>query len=618
MQSPCFSCLPDPHNTSNPKSRSSTSECRHDFISKSKSSIFPNTIFTSRESLLSLQEAFSEFAKVYPQYLETHQIDHIRAKEYYHLIFLNYTCLNYIGTGLFSYSQLRSHEFNNGNCSASTSNIAAAASHQSSDHYPFFALAHRRGNLKENLLCDDQDSELEKGMKRRIMAFLNMSKEDYSMVFTANKTSAFKLLAESYPFQSTGNNLLTVYDYESEAIQSMASSSEKRGAKVMAAEFSWPRLRIRSEQLKKMITKNNIIKKKKGLFVFPLHSRITGSRYPYVWMRMAQENGWHIVADACSLGPKDMDSFGLSLFRPEFLICSFYKVFGENPSGFACLFVKKSILSVLEDSTSPGIVSLVSGKQKKEDKASNPVIGLGIISNYKPHQDEKKEEDPTQVTLHDHCTTSPVFKTLLTDSSIRTPDHQEQILNQKGSAKLEICRGLDQVDSLGMTLISNRGRYLINWLTNALTKLQHPGKEETSLVRIYGPKIRFDRGPALAFNIFDSKGEKIEPVLVQRLAERSQISLSYGFLHNIWFADKYGEEKRRFLERKGRDSGKREKGKKRDERGEMGIKVVSAAMGFLANFEDVYRLWSFVAKFLNDDFVEKERWRDISLDKKNY
>lgn len=33
-----------------------------------------------------------------------------------------------------------------------------------------------------------------------------------------------------------------------------------------------------------------------------------------------------------------MDSFGLPLIRPDFLICSFYKIFGENPSGFGCLY----------------------------------------------------------------------------------------------------------------------------------------------------------------------------------------------------------------------------------------------------------------------------------------
>ncbi|KAF6160434.1 hypothetical protein GIB67_019203 [Kingdonia uniflora] len=51
-----------------------------------------------------------------------------------------------------------------------------------------------------------------------------------------------------------------------------------------------------------------------------------------------------------------------------------------------------------------------------------------------------------------------------------------------------------------------------------LMKLQHPHSENgLPLVKIYGPKIKFDRGPAVAFNVFDWKGEKVESVLVQKL-----------------------------------------------------------------------------------------------------
>ncbi len=43
------------------------------------------------------------------------------------------------------------------------------------------------------------------------------------------------------------------------------------------------------------------------------------------------------------------------------------------------------------------------------------------------------------------------------------------------------------------------------------------------------------------------------------------------------------------------------------------IPVVTAALGFVSNFEDVYRLWSFVAQFLDADFVSREGWRYYSL-----
>lgn len=159
------------------------------------------------------------------------------------------------------------------------------------------------------------------------MAFLNISDQDYSMVFTASRGSAYKLLAESYPFH-INNRLLTVYDYESDAVSWMIATAKEKGAKVMNAAFKWPHLRIAASDLKYKLQDKKKKKEQtaKGLFVFPVQSRLTGAKYSYQWMSQAQANRWHVLLDASALGPKDMDSLGLSLFRPEFIVTSFYKV----------------------------------------------------------------------------------------------------------------------------------------------------------------------------------------------------------------------------------------------------------------------------------------------------
>ncbi|ESQ43350.1 hypothetical protein EUTSA_v10015518mg [Eutrema salsugineum] len=510
---------------------------RRDFAQTTASTIFPDTQFTDPNSLPSLQESFSDFIQAYPKYSDTYKIDHIRSDHYFHLSLTHYTCLDYIGIGLYSYSQLLNYD-------PSTYQISSSLSES-----PFFSVSPKIGNFKEKLLHDGgQETEFEYSMKRRIMGFLKISEENYSMVFTANRTSAFRLVAESYPFNSK-RKLLTVYDYESEAVNEINRVSEKRGAKVAAAEFSWPGLRICSSKLRKMVTggKNGGNKKnKKGIFVFPLHSRVTGSRYPYLWMSVAQENGWHVMIDACGLGPKDMDSFGLSIYNPDFMVCSFYKVFGENPSGFGCLFVKKSTIPILESSTGSGMVNLV--------PTDDPISLQALEIN-------------------------------------RTQTESEETLTNSFSSRMEF-RGLDHVDSLGLGATGNRSRCLINWLVSALYKLKHSTK--IRLVKIYGPKVNFNRGPAIAFNLFDQKGERIEPFVVQKLADCSNISLGKGFLKKILFEEEYEGVKDRVLEKR---------------KNEQGISVLTAALGFLANFEDVYKLWIFVARFLDSEFVEKESVR---------
>ncbi|XP_027359237.1 uncharacterized protein LOC113867925 [Abrus precatorius] len=624
----CCSCRtpffnsPTRHNTTS-KLRNSSADCRHSFAVTTTSSIFPNTQFTNHESLPSLQESFNEFTKVYPQYSETEQVDHVRAKEYFHLSVSNQTCLDYIGIGLFSYSQLQHHH-------TSKTQLASSSSTQTS-HYsdiPFFSICCKTGSLKTLLLHGGQDSKFEAAMRRRIMGFLNISENDYYMVFTANRTSAFKLVADSYQFQSS-ERLLTVYDYESEAVEAMLSSSKKRGARAMSAKFSWPRLRIQTEKLRKLIVSKRKKKKRKGLFVFPLLSRVTGARYPYLWLSIAQENGWHVLVDACALGPKDMDCFGLSLFQPDFLICSFYKIFGENPSGFGCLFVKKSAISILESSSCAGIVNLLPEKQPHQ--LSHDSSGTDIEHEHKsmPILNEEKPcsltsfSGPIQTKQSEIGEEEPPEPKTPQNSEIEEEQEPVQIqtlkkenVQESENESFDIqCRCLNQVDSLGLILITNRARYLINWLVNSMLKLKHPNTHGVPLVKIYGPKVKFDRGPALAFNIFDWKGEKVEPVLIQKLADRSNISISYAFLHHIWFADKYAEEKGTVLQTKVVGGQGVTTNKKKDG-DNVGITVVTAALGFLANFEDIYKLWAFVARFLDADFVEKERWRYTALNQK--
>ncbi|XP_057798493.1 uncharacterized protein LOC131014520 [Salvia miltiorrhiza] len=544
------------------KTSSTSAACRRNFAATTASSLFPSTNFTNHESIPSLQESFVQFIKAYPKYSDTAPVDQIRAREYGHLELSNHVSLDYIGVGLFSQSQVMSQY---------RSAISAPTSSPPASDFPLFGINFKSVSLKSQLLHGGEGSELESAIKKRIMDFLNISQNDYAMVFTVNRSAAFKLVAESYPYQSS-RKLLTVYDHESEALSSMINTSGKRGARVMAAEFKWPRLRIHSAKLRKMIMRKKKKKKHRGLFVFPLQSRMSGASYSYQWMTLAQEHGWHVLLDACALGPKDMDSFGLSLFHPDFLICSFYKVFGENPTGFGCLFVKKSVVPVLEASAGAGIVSITPAKNLlpfPEDSSGTDTELEQIGIKQEAATEEKTEKDIAPL------------------SNIE-------------------CRCLDHVDSLGLTVISSRSRYLINWLVTAVMKLQHPNRlDNFPLVTIYGPRGKFDRAAALAFNICDWKRETVEPALVQKLADRNHISLGNGMLHHVWFADKADEEKHKFCRAK-------EKGGNAHHR----INVVTAALTFLANFEDVYRLWAFIAQFLDADFVEKERWRYTALNQK--
>ncbi|KAL9326637.1 hypothetical protein ACSQ67_007282 [Phaseolus vulgaris] len=540
---PCFNgCFPSPllasERSHKPKISNVTSS-HDDFAAATSSSLHPHTQFTNPESLPSLHDSYISFTKAFPQFSATSQVDQIRAQEYYHLNHSN-ACFDYTGYGLFSYAQQHT-PCPTTSIASSSSSSSSSLSYFTSDA-SFFDISYKSVNLQSQVLYGGHESELEARIRKRIMSFMNVSEAEYTLVFIANEVSAFKIVADSFQFQSN-RRLLTVYDHSSEALDVMIESCKKQGVRVLSSEFSWPNLGIQRRKLKKMVM-NKREKRKGGLFVFPLHSRVTGAQYSYGWMSTAQENGWCVLLDVCSLKPKEMDTLGMLLFKPDFMVCSFYKVFGKNPSGVGCLFVKRSSVSALKDpsnATSIGIISLV--------------------PTFKPESEQVVIETETAHPQEGPLSTSEI-------QELSTPFDSSMDRNRLGTKNdgSEIhCRGLDHADSVGLLLISNRTKYLVNW-------------------------------------------GKIDPALVQKLADRNNISINRSFLRNIRFSDKNEEE--RVCEVEGLGLSKKTRSH------ESGIYVVTAALGLLTNFEDIYRLWAFLSRFLDADFVEKEKWRYIALNQK--
>jgi selenocysteine lyase/cysteine desulfurase len=139
-----------------------------------------------------------------------------------------------------------------------------------------------------------------------------------------------------------------------------------------------------------------------------------------------------------------------------------------------------------------------------------------------------------------------------------------------------------------------------------------------SLVYIYGPKIKYERGAAVAFNIKDCNTgtSLINPETVQKMAEKEGLSLGVGFLSHIRLMDnqKHGVVDVGLSSSLCRPTSNSRQEKKNSKNAIVGIEVVTASLGFLTNFDDVYRLWAFVAKFLDSSFLEQERLSSIPED----
>ncbi|KAG9440772.1 hypothetical protein H6P81_020937 [Aristolochia fimbriata] len=807
-------------------------------------------IFDSEECILDLQEAFSKFITMYPKFTSSERIDQLRDEEYSHL------------------------------------SDSVAKSFQAWESSAF-TLSEITANLSNHALYGGAEKgTCEHDIKSRIMDYLNIPENEYGLVFTVSRGSAFKLLAESYPFQ-TNKKLLTMFDYESQSVTWMAQSAKEKGAKVYSAWFKWPTLKICSTELRKQISNKKKRKKDSavGLFVFPVQSRVTGAKYSYQWMALAQQNNWHVLLDAGSLGPKDMDSLGLSLFRPDFIITSFYRVFGSDPTGFGCLLIKKSVMGSLQNQcgvAGSGMVRIlpvypqylsdsvdeldgltgledevIDGSEEFEsdtrrgsqlpafsgaftsaqvrdvfendmdhdnssdrdgastifeetesvmvgevmkspvfsedessensfwidlgqspfgsdhsgqlnkNKLGSPLPPLwftgrknhkrlspkpvtmvsrspiyddlrGHINSTEDHvlsfdaavlsvsqeldrvkevpEEEQYNEDPTHVNaqidadyhfdreiqeepeireesssggaklngsrIHENGSASEICQEGLVEtkeSAIRREtegefrllgrregnrfaggrffgvDDSDHVtsMGRRVSFSMEdnrrehfshnseagevsattlgddeavsdgedgdvdewnrrepeiICRHLDHVNMMGLNKTTIRLRYLINWLVTSLLQLRIPGLDGGTgppLVHIYGPKIKYERGAAVAFNVKNSRGGLISPEIVLKLAEKHGISLGIGFLSHIRVVENQ-KQLHGALDQEDLALCKPMSNGREGKNALVRVEVVTASLGFLTNFEDVYRMWAFIAKFLNPAFAEED------------
>nr|KYP65365.1 Molybdenum cofactor sulfurase [Cajanus cajan] len=727
-------------------------------------------IFESEEEIPSLQEAFSKFLTMYPKYQSSEKVDELRSDEYSHLS--PKVCLDYCGFGLFSFVQ--------------------------TIHYwesSTFSLSEITANLSNHALYGGAErGTVEHDIKTRIMDYLNIPENEYGLVFTVSRGSAFKLLAESYPFH-TNKKLLTMFDHESQSVAWMAQKAREKGAKVYSAWFKWPTLKLCSTDLRKQISNKKKRKKDSatGLFVFPVQSRVTGAKYSYQWMALAQQNNWHVLLDAGSLGPKDMDSLGLSLFRPDFIITSFYRVFGYDPTGtqlpaFSGAFTSAQVRDVFEtemdqdsserDGTSTifeetesiSVGEVIKSPVFSEDESSDnsfwidlgqspvgsdgvgqpnkhkiasplPPFWFNVRKNQKQHspkptskmygsplyddrevnlgaQEDRRvlsfdaavlmsqeldrvkevpEEEHVQEEDHysrngngsDHMHANEIMEEPGTSAAVnngswlnnstslarqqslengstsgicadvkesairretegefrllgrregnRYGDNRKEYLSQTlepgdisvasvddeevtsdgeygdgqdwGRREPEIaCRHIDHVNMLGLNKTTLRLRFLINWLVTSLLQLKLPVSDEgekANLVQIYGPKIKYERGAAVAFNVRDRSRGLINPEIVQKLAEKEGISLGLGFLSHIQILDSSRQHRGASNLQDTTLCRPMENGRRDGKGSFVRLEVVTASLGFLTNFEDVYKLWAFVAKFLNPSFIRE-------------
>jgi molybdenum cofactor sulfurtransferase len=389
-----------------------------------------------------------EFRRRYPQFDQDGALGKLRRSEYARLDETNQIYLDYTGGGLHGTSQVRRHE----------------------------KLLREQvlGNPHSNSPASLAATALVERTRRAVRQFFNAPPHDYLCIFTANASSALRLVGESYPFGPGSTFALSADNHNS--VNGIREFARRGGAKVVYLPVTAPDLRLDQTAVQRVL--NSARAGAHNLLAFPAQSNFSGVQHGLDLIHEARNAGWDVLVDVAAFVPTNR--FNAARARPDFAALSFYKIMGF-PTGVGCLLMRRDRFDAL---TRPwfagGTVTIAS------------VRGDGHYLR----SDEAAFEDGTL----DYLNLSAVMV------------------------------GLRYIDRVGMDIIHARVQCLTSWLLDALQGLRHENGRR--LVQIYGPCSTEGRGGTVAFSMYDRDGRPIDDLRVEELASSADISLRTGCFCN--------------------------------------------------------------------------------------
>lgn len=297
---------------------------------------------------------------------------------------------------------------------------------------------------------------------------------DYQLVFTANASQALKIIGEGYPFHEKGHFLLLFDNHNS--VNGIREYCRRKGAAYTYSPVRLEDLRINEQALEDNL--NGFADKTNKLFAFPAQSNVSGVKHDLGWIERAQQKGWDVLLDAAAFVPTN--PLNLSVYQPEFVTMSFYKIFGY-PTGLGALFIKNTVFEKLQKAWFAG------GTVKMVAVSSDNFF---LAENY------ERFEDGT--------------------------------LNYIGIPALKF--GFEKINEVGMPVIQQRVYLLTEWLLKRMLALKHQNGQ--SLVQVFGPQDMRSRGGTIIFNLFSASGDPLNYYEVEQAANAQKISLRTGCFCN--------------------------------------------------------------------------------------
>jgi len=317
-------------------------------------------------------------------------------------------------------------------------------------------------------------TELVEQARTAVLAFFGADPSEYEAIFTPNATGALRLVGEAYPFKRGDRFLLTFDNHNS--VNGIREFARARGADTTYVPSVPPDLRVDASLLPRYLT--DVGGEHHNLFAYPAQSNFSGVLHPLDWIDGAHEHGWDVLLDAAAFVPTNR--LDLSRHKPDFVVLSFYKMFGW-PTGVGALIARRDALATLE----------------------RPWFSGGTIV--------------AAFVQHEWYQSAP--------GAAHFEDGTVNFLNLPA---VEI--GLSLLDRVGIDAIHDHVQALGVRLLDVLTTLRHHDGSPAAVV--YGPPTMERRGATFAFNFVHPDGRLVDERYVDRLSREHSISMRTGCFCN--------------------------------------------------------------------------------------
>ncbi|MDZ7320141.1 aminotransferase class V-fold PLP-dependent enzyme [Kosakonia sacchari] len=314
--------------------------------------------------------------------------------------------------------------------------------------------------------------------RQAIYHFFRCPPDEYEIIFTANASSAIRLVAESFPFESGTELILTKDNHTS--VHGLREYAKSKGASVKYIPLD-QHLQIPENSMYRAL--DNLPPGHVHLLAYPAQSNATGIRHDLKWVKIAQQRGAMVLLDVAAFVPQSRLDY--STCHPDFTAISFYKMFGY-PTGTGCLIAKKSSLSKLTPNAfSGGSVCYYSGPWS-----------------------------PTERLLY------------------REDGRRFEVGTPNYASFHAIAQGFRFLTRLGQEELGTRSTILARWLEMKLAGLRHNTKLGTPLCQVYGLTAD-NRGATVMLNFFDCYNAIFPHALIKQALENAGIIVRNGCFCNL-------------------------------------------------------------------------------------